>query len=280
MDWRTGGIKKISCYIHSRPSLLKGPGDVLRWPLTDCLWYIVQPPSSLRWHRAGAARRRLDLRIWRLSDGRVCYNWVLYGPYASPLMEHVGSIFSIRFVTAMQILLHQFNHSLSLVLAPSCPENTALTPPTAASYPNPPTNSPMLQWTSIDSWICTALHCLPSSGFPPRTEPSFFGKVVLHQSPNLFSLSLSLCSASFLAPLPPPFFLFFSPGSAVFFMPQSSASIYRCTGIEAYCLQDWMECKRRSGGVVLWLLNKQGHACCTVDLRYAHYFFLSKVCCP
>lgn len=115
---------------------------------------------------------------------------LLYGPYTSPLMEHVGSIFSIRFVTAMQILLHQFNHSLSLVLAPSCPENTALTPPTAASYPNPPTNSPMLQWTSIDSWICTALHCLPSSGFPPRTEPSFFGKVVLHQSPNLFSLSL------------------------------------------------------------------------------------------
>lgn len=71
----------------------------------------------------------------------------------------------------------------------SCPlclalENRALTPP----LPNPFTNSPVLQWASIDSWIRTTLHCLPSLAF--CQELSQLWKSCTSPEPNLFFAQL------------------------------------------------------------------------------------------
>lgn len=75
-------------------------------------------------------------------------------------------------------------------------------------------NSPMLQWASIDPWICTALHCLPSLAF--CQEPSQLWKSCTSPEPNLFFAPLLFLLLSLLHSL------FSSPCSAIFFMPESA----------------------------------------------------------
>lgn len=63
-------------------------------------------------------------------------------------------------------------------------ENRALAP---TPLPNPPTNSPMLQWASKDSRIRTTLHCFPSLAFC-QTEPALKKLYFTRAQSFLFSL--------------------------------------------------------------------------------------------
>lgn len=108
-----------------------------------------------------------------------------------PPMESVRSIFSVRCdctVNSAASIQPCSPAGFSHHSAPSCPlclalENRALSP---LPLPNPASNSPMLQWASIESWIRTALHCLPSLAF--CQEPSQLWKSCTSPEPNLFSL--------------------------------------------------------------------------------------------
>ncbi len=153
MKWRTEykarRENKNQLLYSSCPYLLKGPGDVLRWPFDRLFVVYCSAPSSLRWHRAGAARVRLEPGIWRLGDGRVWFTikaerWEFVGGGEQdskspkhPLMESVRSILTIRCdCTANSAAPIQprsptgFSHHS----APSCPlclalGNRALNPP-------------------------------------------------------------------------------------------------------------------------------------------------------
>lgn len=103
---RWGENKKNQLWYSSCPSLLKGPGDVLRWPFDRLFSVYCSTSSSLLWQRAGAARARLELGIWKFNEeGLVRYKggslWRGGNRQNSkapihPLVESVRSIFSIH----------------------------------------------------------------------------------------------------------------------------------------------------------------------------------------
>lgn len=99
----------------------------------------------------------------------------------------------------------------------------------------------MLQWASIDSWICTALHCLPVLAF--CQEPSQLWKSCT--SPEL---NLSPAPLLFLRPSLLHSFLS-SPCTAIFFMPESLRVFTDALALRVVVCQGWMECKRRRSGV-------------------------------